>query len=1370
MSDNMLTHPFKVAVIDDNAEFGIGVKMLLAKEGVEVHTAADGFEGLELAKQWLPDIVLLDIVMPGMDGIEVCKKIRQIPELMGAYIVMLSGVKIQSNQMAEGMEAGADGYIARPISNRELLARLRAFIRLKKSEKALEITELKYRQIADNVTDVVWITDLELKPTYISPSVKRVYGIKPEDYLKLPLSQTYPPASFIKFRETLADEFSKEQDPDADKNRIFQLEIERYYADGSLGWDSISAVFLRDKDENPIAIQGVSRDITERKQAEIALAESKENLSITLSSIGDGVISTDIKGLIANMNPVAEKLCGWKLSDALGKPLTEVFKIINAETRQTVANPVVKVLEKGEIVGLANHTVLISKDGNEYQISDSAAPIKNKDGKISGVVLVFSDVTEKYAAEESVRESERIHSTLVSNLPGMVYRQAFDSHWTTHFISQSCTTITGYRPDDFVGNKTIAFNDIILPKFQKDIWEKWQTVLSRREPFEHEYQIRRADGKTRWVWERGRGVYDISGKVLYLEGYIEDITERKQAVESLKALSTVFSAYSGSEFLEKVCVHLTETLNVDYAFIGELVSEERVKVITGFGNGEILSSFEYDLINTPCENVIRKSVCYYPTNVRNLFPNDQLLIELNIDAYIGVPLFDRSSKSIGIMVLLKSNKIDNPEVCASVLQIFSERATSEIMRNKAEEALKESERNYRNLIKIMPDGVYKTSHDGKVIDLNPSMLEILGYSSIEEIQGIDIQKELYFSLDEREKKTREGMNNELISYRLRKKDGSEVWVEDHGWYTFNDSGEIVFHEGVIRDITERRQSELVIQRKTEEIEFHNQRLESLLKISQYQTQSIQELLDLALNEAIALTNSKIGYIYFYKETNKQFVLNTWSKDVMQECKVMNPQSIYELDKTGCWGEAVRQRKPIILNDYQAENPHKRGIPEGHVQLSKFLTIPVIIDNKIVAVAGVANKENDYDNSDVRQLSLLMDSVWKISERILLIKDLTIAKEKAEESDKLKSAFLANMSHEIRTPMNGILGFAELLKKPDLTGEEQQDYIRIIEKSGTRMLNIINDIVDISKIEAGLMKLDIKESNINEQIEYIYTFFKPEVEAKGMKLTLNTTLPANEATIATDREKVYAILTNLVKNAIKYSKAGTIEVGYNLKTAIAPAELEFYVKDSGIGIPKDRQEAIFERFIQADISDKMAQQGAGLGLSITRAYVEMLGGKIRVESVEGSGSTFYFTLPYSAHSLKEVAFQQSARSDKNHQIRKLKILIAEDDEVSELLLDNSVKIFGKEILKARTGIEALEVCRRNPDTDLVLMDIQMPEMNGYDVTRKIREFNKEVVIIAQTAYGQTGDREKAIEAGCNDYIVKPIAQKELIALIQKYFGK
>jgi len=299
-----------------------------------------------------------------------------------------------------------------------------------------------------------------------------------------------------------------------------------------------------------------------------------------------------------------------------------------------------------------------------------------------------------------------------------------------------------------------------------------------------------------------------------------------------------------------------------------------------------------------------------------------------------------------------------------------------------------------------------------------------------------------------------------------------------------------------------------------------------------------------------------------------------------------------------------------------------------------------------------------------------------------------------------------------------------------------------------------------------MDVDLKESDINEQTNFVYTFFKPEAESKGLKLFIKNGLVGKAAFVKTDREKLYAVLTNLIKNAIKYSDHGSIEFGYELQN---PAQLQFFVKDTGIGIPTDRQEAIFDRFVQADISDKRAFQGAGLGLSISKAFIDMLGGKIWVESQEGKGSAFYFTLPYQA-TVEEKPIEAPILPVTKNEVQKLKILIAEDDPTSEMLITMALKIFSKELIKVKTGIEAVETCRNNPDIDLIMMDIKMPMLNGYDATRRIREFNKDVVIIAQTAYALIHEKEIALEAGCNDYISKPISIEFLRRLVQKYFAK
>jgi len=420
------------------------------------------------------------------------------------------------------------------------------------------------------------------------------------------------------------------------------------------------------------------------------------------------------------------------------------------------------------------------------------------------------------------------------------------------------------------------------------------------------------------------------------------------------------------------------------------------------------------------------------------------------------------------------------------------------------------------------------------------------------------------------------------------------------------------------------------------------------------------------------------------------------------------------------------------------------------------------DNSIVWCELKISLVRDENNNPLFFLPIIQD----ITKRRIAEQELIVAKEKAEDSERLKSAFLANMSHEIRTPMNGILGFTELLKDKTHTAEEQKEYLNIIEKSGERMLNIVNDVINISKLESGLMEISLSKTDINEQMDYIYQFFKPEALRKGIHLLVKNTLPLSKAIIETDKEKVYAILTNLVKNALKFTAEGHIEMGYNRKDKF----IEFYVKDTGSGICEDQKKIIFERFIQGSIELTRKYEGAGLGLSISKAYVEMLGGEIWVDSIVGKGSTFYFTIPYNKVAEYETITKAIPLTDiKESKLKSLKILIADDDEISGQLIKIVVKPVAKEIINVKTGTEAVEVCFKNPDIDLALIDIKMPEMDGLEAIRQIRKFNKEMVLIVQTAFGLSGDRERSLEAGCSDYILKPINQNLLKELINRHFN-
>lgn len=378
---------------------------------------------------------------------------------------------------------------------------------------------------------------------------------------------------------------------------------------------------------------------------------------------------------------------------------------------------------------------------------------------------------------------------------------------------------------------------------------------------------------------------------------------------------------------------------------------------------------------------------------------------------------------------------------------------------------------------------------------------------------------------------------------------------------------------------------------------------------------------------------------------------------------------------------------------------------------------------------------------------------------LRTKELSISKEKAEESDRLKTAFLANISHEIRTPMNGIMGFANLLSDPNTSIENQTKFIDIIKKSGERMLDTLNGLMEMSKLETGQVKIHLNNINLNEELKNLHTFFKLEASCKN--LLFNLLLPKNSdlLVIETDRDKLNGILSNLIKNAIKYSETGSVDFGYEIYNDC----IEFFVRDTGIGIPKERQKAIFDRFVQADLKDVKVLEGSGLGLSISKSYIEMLNGEITLESNEGQGSKFRFTIPLTINNKKQVNKETNI---KNIDYSKFKILIVEDEEVAMDYLTIILKDQFEKILCAKNGIEAVEVFSKNKDIDLILMDVKMPEMGGYEATKKIREINTSVGVIAQTAYALHGDREKAINAGCNDYITKPIKKEELLLKINK----
>ena len=373
-------------------------------------------------------------------------------------------------------------------------------------------------------------------------------------------------------------------------------------------------------------------------------------------------------------------------------------------------------------------------------------------------------------------------------------------------------------------------------------------------------------------------------------------------------------------------------------------------------------------------------------------------------------------------------------------------------------------------------------------------------------------------------------------------------------------------------------------------------------------------------------------------------------------------------------------------------------------------------------------------------------------------ELSIAKKKAEESDRLKTAFLHNLSHEIRTPMNAIIGFSALLSEPDLTDESKAFYTETIIQSSNHSLSIINDIVDVSNIEAGVVKLTSTEVRVNETLKSLEDQFSLAAGKKGLALHRVTPLPDNEAVIIADITRFIQVVSNLINNAFKFTSEGKIEFGYK------PGKdfYEFYVSDTGTGIPPDQLTKVFDRFYQVEYKMARLNEGVGLGLSISKSFVELMGGKIWVVSEPGKGSAFFFTLPAGKPLQKK---ETAARAKQKHTFeREYNILVAEDDDQSSKLIEIFLKMPHLKVTRVTNGAEAVEYCRSGKPVDLVLMDIKMPVMDGFEATRLIREFAPRLPIIAQTAFASEDDKENAIKSGCNDFITKPFSKEFLISKI------
>lgn len=859
------------------------------------------------------------------------------------------------------------------------------------------------------------------------------------------------------------------------------------------------------------------------------------------------------------------------------------------------------ILELGKMTDRVECT-LINKAGDEISILKSAAPVQIENETV--IIETFMDLSERKRRMETIYDTTRQFNTLLGNLPGMVYRCRNDQRWTMEFISDGCVEITGYQPDDIIENKKTSYNELIVKEDQERIWTEVQESLKLTKPFTIEYRIKCADDKIKWVWERAKGIYNESGQLLNIEGFISDITEQKNAelIQSVlfEISKTSYTSGSVDEVFKSIHANLSKIIDVENFYVA-MYDKVRDTISLPFQIDSKDKFASFPAGKTMTGYVIKTRMPLLATNqiIEELARTGQIdIIGTPSKVWMGVPLIV-DHEVIGVIAV---QSYTDPERYTNrefeLLKFVADQIAIVISRKGVEDSFLKEKAYLDQLFEGSTEAIIMIDNDGSVLKSNSEFTRLYGFSL-----------------------------GEILNKNI---------------------------DDLISDPANAAES---------------------VKITQDASQGIV-----------------------------------------------------------------------------TENETKRRHKDGHLIDVSILVTPISINGKICGAYGIYRD---------------------ITDRKRIEKNLITAKEKAEESDKLKSAFLSNMSHEIRTPMNAILGFSTLLSDAGVSEEERAEFIRIIKERGTDLMRIIDDIIDVAKIESGQIKVEIKDCQVNTLLANLsVTLNEVKRKTNKTKVILNC-LPGNmdkDFSILTDGNRLRQVLTNLIENALKFTDEGFVEFGYALKNIGMDSFIEFFVRDTGIGIPEEMHAIIFERFRQVDDTNTRKYGGTGLGLTISKNLVRLLGGEIRLESEHGTGTVFYVLLPLQVTPVIVAETGKAMPAKPLTQIWGSKnILVVEDEDSNYFLLDRILRRTGVKLTWAKNGMDAIEFCE-NQHFDLVLMDIRMPGMDGYEATHAIKKNHQNLPIIAQTAYALKGERENSIAAGCDNYISKPIDSRELLAILGKYLNE
>jgi PAS domain S-box-containing protein len=1080
-------------------------------------------------------------------------------------------------------------------------------------------------------------------------------------------------------------------------------------------------------------------DLTERRRVELALKQSEQQYRLAFEQAGDMIVIIDRRGNFIDLNKKFEIESGWKKEEMLGNNLF-TSKIITDESAKRIFNYLNKLLTGEEVPPFQIQG--IKKDGSVVDFELRAVPIIKNQVQVA-FHAILRNISDRKVIEGALRESQRQLLNLMSNLPGMAYRCAYDKNWTMEFVNEGAFELTGYPPDALIKNKIISYANLIHPEDREMVFDEVKKAINSNRAFRINYRIITADNKTKWVWEQGSAVLNSIKEVEAVEGFIADITDQKQAQEAL---------IENEELYKKLIATLPDMI---------VITDLEGKIMFMNDLGVRLSGY------SGFEEIKRKSVFdFIVTDDREkALQNfaDRLIKKLGSKEYKFV---NKRGTSFDFEVNgeILRNKENEPYG-----MIFSCRDITS--RKKSEEALAQSEEQYRTLVDSMQDGVFLIQ-DAKLNFVNKAFADIVGYP-IEELLNIDFtalvapeDQELVLS----NYKRRLAGENVPTSYewRMLHKNSSRVYV-NMSVRLINYKGKIA-SIGTIKDITLKKLMEDNLLRH-QKILYGVAEASNILLVEKDFDKAIQKTLA-SLGESAAVDRVYIFENSKDEKTGKHYMSQKyeWVADNI-EAQIDNPElKMLPYEPVFVEWYNVFLEGGFIWSLVKNLPEQQKRIMENEDILS-ILEVPIKIKNKLWGFIGFddCTTEREWTESEISVLKAAAASIGGAIEREKTNLELISAKENAEELNKIKSNFLANMSHELRTPLIGILGYAELLSL-ETEDKNWKAMLNSIYIGGERLLETLNHLLDLSKIEAGKVLINHEHISLKQLVDEVISVFASVTSKKN--IYIKAKLNQDNIFFESDKRIFRSILNNLVSNAIKFTEQGGVLIEAELEKAEEKSFLTIKVIDTGIGIPDSSKIIIYDEFRQASEGLSRHYEGTGLGLTITKKFVELLNGRIDFVSEFGKGTTFVVTIPVE-EPVQQIVQPNIINNDAlpDEITLKHKVIVVDDDQASRSVISLFLR---KEYLvdAAATGEEAISIMQKN-NYDLILLDISLGKgINGLDLIKLLRKKEQyaSIPVIAVTAHAMVGDREKFLSEGFDDYIAKPFSKKELSGKIKSLMNK